>query len=176
MLDRGSSMENGSNSTQRLGFRPVSLPQDEAFLKRLYGSTRDDLAQIPLPDLQKETLIEMQYEAQRRQYLIDFPEARHDILLLNNEPAGRLMVNEESDSHRIIDLAILPEHRGMGVGESVIRAEQERACRAQKPLRLQVLVTNRAARLYERTGFKIIDSSQTHHVMEWTATEAEHVR
>jgi len=175
MLDRTSSMENGSDSTQRLGFRPASLPQDEAFLKLLYASTREDLVQIALPDPQKEMLIEMQYEAQRRQYLADFPNARHDILLFDNEPAGRLMVDEDSDAHQIVDLAILPVHRGAGIGGSVIRAEQERARRAQKPLRLQVLVVNRAASLYGRLGFKVIKSSQTHLVMEWTGTETEQV-
>jgi len=161
-------MEKSVDRIERVRVRQVSLPLDEEFLRRLYASTRDDLAQLPLPEDQKDLLIGMQYDAQRLQYSRDFPGARHDILLVDGEPAGRLMVQESDDWHLIVDVAILPKFRGLGIGSSVIGAEQERARSEGKSLGLQVLVTNRAVRLYERLDFRVTGRSQTHLTMEWT--------
>ena len=159
--------EHINGTSARVRRRPVSLPLDEEFLKELYASTRDDLTKLPLPREQKDLLIAMQYDAQYLQYSRDFPGARHDILLVDEVPVGRLMVDEGGDRYWIIDVAILPGFRGQGIGSAVIAAEQESASLAAKPLCLQVLMTNSAVGLYERLGFRVTGRSQTHIAMEW---------
>ena len=58
-------------------------------------------------------------------------------------------------------------HRGTGMGTALLKDLLAEAERAGKPVRLQVLKTNRAIRLYARLGFAITGESPTHLQMEW---------
>jgi ribosomal protein S18 acetylase RimI-like enzyme len=61
----------------------------------------------------------------------------------------------------------LPEHRGSGIGASLIRDLCAEAAAKGLPLLLQVFKSNPAARLYERLGFYRTGESPTHFQMEW---------
>ena len=63
---------------------------------------------------------------------------------------------------------VLAELRGQGIGAVVIRQIQASARESGKPVRLNVNVTNAGAiRLYERLGFRQIESNQVQHTMEF---------
>lgn len=139
----------------RLRLRPARA-EDEAFLYRLYVSTRAD--EVAAWGLDPETLgplLRMQYAGQRGQYAAQFPAADHRIVLLDGRPAGRIYVDRSEERLLLIDVAVLPEHRGQGVGTTLVRSLLEEA--ATRPVDLSVVRTNPARRLYERLGFAVVE-------------------
>ncbi|MDX6303486.1 MAG: hypothetical protein QOI77_455, partial [Blastocatellia bacterium] len=81
--------------------------------------------------------------------------------------AGRLIVERREHEIRLIDLALLPEHRNNSIGGFLIRKLQNEARQEEKPLRLQVIRFNRAINLFERLGFARTSETGTHFQMEW---------
>ena len=55
----------------------------------------------------------------------------------------------------VIDVALLPEYRGHGIGSSVLRGVLAHADRVGRSVELHVEKQSRAVRLYERLGFAI---------------------
>ena len=153
-----------------LSLRPVCL-DDEAFLFQVYAGTRaEEMAVVPWNAEQKQAFLQMQFEAQRRAYQQQFPEAEYRIILRDGVDAGRLIVDRSDDeSILLIDIALLPEHRNAGIGSSLIRDLQAEAAQEEKPLRLHVENFNPAFRLYERLGFTKIAETGLYWLMEWKA-------
>ena len=142
---------------------------DESFLFGLYASTREDeLALTNWPEPVREQFVEMQFRAQRSGYLAMFPQGRFDIVLENETPVGRMVVNVSDDELRLVDLVITATQRGRGIGTELLRRLLQQAAASNKPLRLQVLKGNRAGQLYERLGFTKTGESFTHVQFEWS--------
>jgi GNAT superfamily N-acetyltransferase len=138
---------------RRTALRPVT-DGDEPFLRRLYRSTRDDLAGIPgLEGEPFEALVDFQFRAQRVSYSLDYPRAAHDVVLVDGQPAGRLYLDRAPDVHRVVDISLLPEHRGHGIGSRLLVEVQDDAARAGAVVRLQARAGGAAEALYRRLGF-----------------------
>ena len=74
---------------------------DLGFLRRLYASTRSaEMARVPWSELQKEQFLAMQFRLQHHHYQTYSPPASFDIILINDQPAGRLYVNRSELSER----------------------------------------------------------------------------
>lgn len=69
-------------------------------------------------------------------------------------PAGRLYVARWVDEIRIVDIALLPEFRGRGLGSALLRDLIEESEAAGKPLSIHVEMNNPARPLYDRLGFQ----------------------
>ena len=151
-----------------LALRPVNA-DDESFLCEVYSSTRqDELALLPWSETEKEGFIQMQYKAQRQGYLQQSPEADWQIILLNNAPIGRLIVDRRPQEVGLMDIALLPQYRGQGIGTQFIKQVMAEATEQKKPVRLYVSKNNEGAlRLYERLEFTIIGDTSMHFWMEW---------
>jgi ribosomal protein S18 acetylase RimI-like enzyme len=143
-----------------IALRPVS-PADDAFLFELYVSTRPDIAALGLGDAQRDVLLRGQWLAQRHGYLARYPHGEHQLVLLDGRPVGRLWVAREPAELRLVDISLLPAHRGAGVGTELLRALQQEATVAGKPLRLSVARDNPARRLYVRLGFTPVAGTET---------------
>jgi ribosomal protein S18 acetylase RimI-like enzyme len=144
-------------------------PEDEEFLSALYTSTRaEEVAAWGWTAAQEEAFLRMQFQAQRQAYQWQFPGADHQIILRQGQPVGRCLVYRTEAEIRLVDLALLPEDRGAGLGSAVVQALLDEAQQAGKPVRLHVTPTNRAARWYARLGFKPIGETPTHLSMEWS--------
>src|ERR1700683_1118885 len=109
----------------RASERSVSLrriePADEELLYRIYASTRtSELAAVPWSDEQKEAFLRMQFRAQSGDYAPNYPAAEFRLILVAGEPAGRLYLDRGGDAFHIIDIALLPEHRGGGIGGALL--------------------------------------------------------
>lgn len=148
-------------------FRRVTAV-DEAFLYRVFVSTRSDLAALPLGEQQRADLMRMQFAAQVTHYRTQFPDANHVIVLAATMPVGQLYLHCGSDEHRIVDLSLLPDARGAGVGTRVLEHVLAEAQRAGRPVRLSVQHLNPARRLYERLGFVPLSETELHCLMEWS--------
>lgn len=147
--------------------RPAGA-HDDLFLKTLYASTRDDLAPLAADPLLFDTLIDMQWRAQRAGYRDTWPDA-HDLILDDADgAAGRLLVETSTSQWRLIDIALLPRARGRGYGSAVLRALQGAARTAGAQLSLRVRRDNPAARrLYVALGFDAVDGDQVAEHMRW---------
>lgn len=155
-----------------LSLRPVSL-DDEAFLFQVYASTRaEEMALVPWNDEQKQAFLRMQFDAQAQSYRQQFPEAEYQIILRDGVPAGRFTVDRSDKGILLIDIALLPAHRNIGIGSSLISELKMEAQRTGKPLRLDVENFNPAYALYERLGFKKIDETGFYWQMEWRPSAA----
>lgn len=149
---------------ERRAIRDEDLP----FLRRLYATTRDDeLRVLDWSAAQKTRFLDMQFEAQHRHYREHFPDARFELLLLGGEPIGRLYVDRHDDEIRLIDIALVPEHRGRGLGTPLVRELMEEAAADGKCVRIHVERFNRALGLYERLGFRKVEDVGVYYLMEW---------
>ena len=158
-------MESGTIEFLRL--RTVT-PEDEQFLRAVYASTRaEELARVPWSDEQKRAFTDMQFAAQDADYRRNYPEAQYSIIKVKGVPAGRLYVDRGSQEIRIIDIALLPEHRRAGIGTSLLRALQEEARTAGKTLSIHVEKFNPARSLYHRLGFRQIEDKGVYLLLEW---------
>ena len=76
------------------------------------------------------------------------------MIVSGGEDAGRLYVARWEDEIRIVDIALLPEFRGRGLGGELLRELKAEADAAGKPLSIHVEANNPARPWYERLGFR----------------------
>jgi ribosomal protein S18 acetylase RimI-like enzyme len=127
---------------------------DLPFLFHLYASTREEeLAPVPWTAEQKEAFLRQQFGAQHAWWREHYTGARFDLVLVDGVPAGRLYVDVWEREVRIVDIALVPEHRGGGIGTMLLRRVFDEGDAAEKPVSIHVEVFNPARRLYERLGF-----------------------
>ena len=152
---------------KRISFRPAVMPDDELFLQELYASTRDDLNEFISDKDQLRQLLMMQYNGQKATYSAEFPNAVDQIVLLDGEPVGRLMLDHRDDSTHGVDIAILGSERNRGVGTGVLLGIFEDCSRKGIRFTLNVAKGNPAMRLYERLGCSTDGDNGTHFFMTW---------
>jgi len=154
-------------TTARLALRPAG-PGDAELLYRIYASTREDeLAVVPWDAAQKEAFLRMQFAAQDRYYHATFPDASYDLILSAEQVLGRLYVDRGETAWNVIDLALLPEHRGQGIGTQLLTQVLADAGVAAKPVQMHVERFNPAQRLYDRLGFRQIADQGVYLLLEW---------
>jgi ribosomal protein S18 acetylase RimI-like enzyme len=140
---------------------------DQDFLFTLYASTRrHEIAPFGWPEAQQEAFLRMQFTAQQRSYESAYAQSEHHIVEQDGQPIGRLMVLREKDSVLLVDISLLAEHRGHGIGGELLRELIQECTRAGSTLKLQVLKTNPALRLYQRLGFIRTGEDQMYIQME----------
>lgn len=156
-----------------LTFRRIT-DADLPFLARVYASTRaEEMAVvISMPDAQKAAFIEAQFQLQHAHYQKYYPQADWLVTTYAGEDAGRLYVERWPTQHRIIDITLLPEYRGRGLGEQLLLDLMDEAKAAGKAVSIHVEKFNPAMRLYRRLGFEIEEDKGVYDLMRWTAAVA----
>lgn len=141
---------------------------DLPFLERVYGSTREsELAQTDWSDAQKAQFIAFQFRAQHQHYTTHYHGARFLVIERDDVPIGRLYLHWREDELRIVDIALLPEARGTGIGGVLLRALMAQAAGQGKGVSIHVERMNPAMRLYQRLGFRRIGEHGIYHLMQW---------
>ncbi|MBI3651451.1 MAG: GNAT family N-acetyltransferase [Acidobacteria bacterium] len=152
-----------------ISLRPTQA-DDEAFLFTLYAlSRRAEMASWGWPEAQQQLFLRMQFTARQAHYKTQFAAADHHIIMLDDQPIGRMVVVRKAETLRLADIALLPEYRGQGIGATLIGQLLDEARRAAKPLQLFVERDNPAIRLYARLGFVQIGDIDSHLSLEWRA-------
>jgi GNAT superfamily N-acetyltransferase len=137
--------------------RAVSA-EDETFLQAVYDSSRaDELARVPWSDAQREAFVRMQFTAQQNHYREHFPDATHDLVLVDGHPAGRLYVDRRASEIRILDITLLTAYRARGIGSALINTLIEEAARTGKSVSIFVENYNPSKHLFERMGFRQLE-------------------
>jgi len=143
-------------------------PADEPFLYQTFASTRsDEMALTGWNAQQQELFLRMQYEAQRSSYLSQTPDAEYWLIRRDEMAAGRLILHRTSDKIYVVDIALIPEFRGLGIGSDLMEAVIHEASLAGKSVGLHVERFNPALRWYERLGFTVISSGPIYLEMIW---------
>ena len=144
-----------------------SRPEDRDFLFRLYAGTREhELSAFGWPPAQQEAFLRMQFNAQQQWYSATYSTAESQIIEQDHQPIGRMIVQREPNTWRLLDISLLPERRGRGIGGELIRALIKECGLLGAVLQLQVLNTNPAQRLYTRLGFIKTGEDQIYTQME----------
>ncbi len=166
--------------TESIALRPVE-PADQTFLEQLYASTRVDLQQFPGDPGFVAQLIAMQQRLQTAGLQQNFPRAQHWVILQHDQAIGRLVVDIGHADVRLVDIVILPQAQGYGVGSSLLLALQQLAQHKRLALSLAVSKTNAVARrMYAKLGFCTVSSDELFDQMRWpcraphNALENEH--
>ncbi len=155
-----------------VGLRPLRAA-DAPFALRVYAATRaEELAPVPWSDEQKEAFVAMQFAAQSDHYAQHYAGMTSDVIVVDGEPAGRLLVARWRAEIRIVDIALLPEFRGHGAGGELLAELMDEATEMRKRLSIHVERENRARGLYERLGFRPVGESGVYLRLEWDAAAA----
>lgn len=161
---------------------------DLPFLAELYASTRrEEVAQVPWSEEQREAFLRWQFENQHRHYRQYYPGC--ELLVIervpeaapgsgeaaaepgagpSGEPIGRLYVDRWKDQIRLVDIALLPEHRGGGLGTAILQGLLDEGRESRLPVTIHVEYNNPALSLYRRLGFRHVDSNGIYYLMRWT--------
>lgn len=149
-------------------------PDDSIFLYALFRSHAvDGLASAPLDDAAREALIRMQFLAQAAGYQAQHPDARFDIIQQGDAPIGRLVVDSSGDVAWIVDIALMPNHRGQGIGTALLTRMMAQMKVPPGPVRSMVMFNNvRSLRMMTRVGFVEVDDVFPHKVLQWDPSAA----
>jgi ribosomal protein S18 acetylase RimI-like enzyme len=146
--------------------------EDTEFLAAVYAGTRmDELSVTDWSPEQKIEFCRMQFEAQTSHYRQHYLTAEYFIIETSESPVGRLYVDRWTREIRIMDIAILPEHRGRGIGSHLLRELQQEAARCKKKLSIHVERMNPALNLYQRLGFQMVEDKGVYLLMEWEPSD-----
>ena len=149
--------------------RPVS-DADSDFLFLLYASTRaEEMAMVDWSDAQKQAFLQMQFRAQTEHYIQHYANGRFDIIEQDGVAIGRLYLDQQQSELCIIDIALLAEFRGQGIGRYYLETVIERARRQGCSVSIHVERNNPAMNLYQRLGFEKVEDKGVYWFMRWSA-------
>jgi ribosomal protein S18 acetylase RimI-like enzyme len=102
---------------------------------------------------------------QAEQFREQFDVSIRQVIEEHGRVIGFLDVVDEEERTVLASIRIAPEFQRRGIGTWLIRGVLERAALRGVPVTLRVLRVNPARRLYERLGFEVVDTSDTHYTM-----------
>ena len=148
--------------------RPVE-DGDLEFLLRVYAASRDrEMALVShWSQTEKETFLQDQFRLQHSHYQTHYPNARYQIILKNAEAIGRLYVAAMKNEIRLMDIALLPEHRNLGIGGALMERLMGEAIESNRFVSLHVEEENPAKHLYLRQGFVDAGEVSFYTLMHW---------
>lgn len=149
-----------------LSLRAMS-DEDLPFVEALFASTRADLF-AGMPPAQRDALLALQHRSQHQHYRGAYPDAEWLIVERGDEPVGRLYLQEEPRAVRLIDISLVPQVRGQGIGAALLGDLLEAARDQGRDVVLHVEHQNPARRLYERLGFAPVEDKGVYLEMAWS--------
>ncbi len=150
-------------------YRPVR-EEDQAFLAVLYASTRmEEMERVPWTPEQKVQFLAMQFHAQTTHYAEEYDPSGFFIIEQAGNRIGRLYRERQGDDIHIIDISLVPETRGAGLGTMLLQEILDEAAAQGLTVSIYVEHFNPAKRLYHRLGFVEIGQNGVYHLMRWEA-------
>jgi len=149
-------------------FRPVE-EGDREFLRALFFTSWDRaIAYVDCSHEEKQAILNQQFEAQDQSYLMQYPTASRELILLEGEPVGRIYVARGEGWIELMDITLLPAYRSRGLGTGILLGVCKEATATDKKVELYVEKWNPdARRLYLRLGFADQEDIGSHWKMVW---------
>lgn len=142
---------------------------DLGFLQDLVLATREnEPGYCELPADQRNQLLREQEELQRNHYRTHFPRAHFLIVEANGKPIGRFYLDHRPDTILVVELSLLPDYQGHGIGSQLIKTVLGEATRTRVTVTLSVVIGNPALQFYQHLGFQVQSKGETHHQMKWS--------
>jgi len=152
-----------------ISYRPMS-DDDLPFVAELYASTRrEEVARTGWPAEMQEAFLAQQHQAQNSHYSIHFADAERLIVERRGEAIGRLYLREIPGFLHIVDIALMPESRGQGIGGAILRDILARARELGRGVSINVEKANPAHSLYRRLGFEAAEDAGIYDLMRVSA-------
>nr|WP_294510995.1 GNAT family N-acetyltransferase [uncultured Rhodopila sp.] len=145
------------------------LPNDSGFLYALFRCHNlPVLSAMPVDEATRETLMRMQFDSQTRSYRAQYPDARFDIVERDSVAVGRLIVHADDQAGCIVDIGLLPDRQGAGLGTALLSAVLADLAGRCPVVRCQVLWNNeRSLRMCRRAGFADAGEAPPFVQLEW---------
>jgi ribosomal protein S18 acetylase RimI-like enzyme len=141
-------------SLSEINLRPIT-EEDKSFLCKVYISSREDEMGIrDWEEKERSEFLQNQFNMQHTYYMKSYKNPSFKIVLLGNVAIGRLYVERNEKEIRIIDISILKEYRGFGIGRELINCLIEESENKNIELTLHVEYYNFAKQWYKKIGFK----------------------
>ena len=119
-------------------------------------------------EAEKAAFLDQQFAAQKAHYEQTYTDCQFLTIELDGERIGRLYVDRGvPDDIEIVDIALLPEHRGRGIGRMLLEEILAEGRATGKSVTIYVEHFNPARGLYDRLGFRHVDTNGVYHLMEW---------
>jgi ribosomal protein S18 acetylase RimI-like enzyme len=141
-----------------ISFR-VETESDAPFSRGLYAQTRAaELANVAWTEAQKTAFCAQQFSAQHAHYETHYPNACFWLIRLGDTDIGRLYFEQTARELRLMEITIDAKHRNRGVGGAISGALLAHAMKEQIAMGLHVESFNPAKRLYDRQGFRDMET------------------
>jgi len=111
----------------------------------------------------------MQFTAQKQHYEEFYPNCKFLVIELAGERIGRLYIDRGDEDIEIVDIALLPQVRGRGIGRMLLEEILAEGRATSKAVTISVEPFNPARHLYNRLGFRHVDTNGVYHLLEWRA-------
>lgn len=162
VLDSSDPGPGNEPALQGLALRSCT-PADLPFLEALYASTREaELARTGWPEARCREFAEQQFALQHSYYQTHYADAQFLLLHRHGQAIGRLYWWEGAQRAVLVDMILLPQERGRGVGSALLRLLVDRAESRGLDIELHVEPHNPALRLYRRFGFETLGDNGVH--------------
>ncbi len=141
---------------------------DASFLVALYQAVRErEPGWSLLPPGERAELLAGQCRLQSQAYARQYPAAARVIIDVDGRPAGRIYLADQPSEIHVIEISLLPEFRGHGIGGRLIRAVQEGARVRGVPVRLHAWREVGVAAFYQHLGFRVVRTEALGEWLEW---------
>jgi GNAT superfamily N-acetyltransferase len=97
----------------------------------------------------------------------DWAKYTFEVIGVDGSLCGYACIEDRAGDVHVRELVIHPAYQGRGIGRVILQQTMARAKGRGVPVRLGVLLKNRARVLYERLGFRETGRTDTHILMEW---------
>lgn len=133
--------------------------EDEPFIQQVYASSRElEMSWVDWSAEQKAAFLKMQCTAQLEHYHQHYVGAIHNLILLHQQPIGRIYIYHMPQEIRLMDITLLTPYRNQGFGSHLLQQLFAEADQQQKSVTLHVEIFNEPAqRLYRRFGFELTE-------------------
>ena len=150
-----------------VSYRPLA-EGDLPFIAALYASTRaEEVAATAWPEEMQRAFLDHQFQAQHDHYQGHYPAASWLVVEAAGAPIGRLYLDDRDGDLHLIDISLVPERRGGGIGTAIMADLLDWARGRGKTMTLYVEPPNPARRLYERFGFAPEGEAGVYEMMVW---------
>lgn len=128
--------------------------EDEMFMRELFFSVRaPEFAVMGWSEPALRDFLAGQSRMQNRHYANVYPNAINLVVTRQGTAIGRVILYPSPGDIRVVDIALLPQCRGSGLGSALLDAVKQQAKASRTSISLSVDLNNPARRLYLRQGF-----------------------
>lgn len=96
------------------------------------------------------------------------------IIMMDNLSIGLLKLVKEPQLWTLVQIQLMPEFQGKGLGERLIKSVLDAASAYSVSVKLSVYKCNPAYRLYQRLGFVVYEETDNTFEMKWDNNVIDH--